>query len=95
MVTVIPLETVILLSPRGTMRFRNDLYKAFKTSGIRVCDKCNNLVNCVCQVLQQHNPGCRFRVAAGLSFELACEHGFQACPICDPCTCGIAVEGIR
>ncbi len=52
---------------------------------------------CVCELQKTHKPGCRFLRAASLSVELACEHGFQACPICDPCDCGAAVplEGVR
>ncbi len=52
---------------------------------------------CICQLQKAHKPDCRFMRAARLSVELACDHGFQACPICDPCTCGAAVtlEGIR
>jgi hypothetical protein len=52
------------------------------------CPKCGNLATCTCPVEKQHAEGCRYRTAACLSIELACEHGFQACPICDPCTCG-------
>lgn len=42
---------------------------------------------CVCQLRNRHDKGCKFLRAAVLSVELACEHGYQACPICDPCTC--------
>lgn len=55
-------------------------------------------VTCVCNVQIAHRPGCRYRRAALLTVELACEHGYQACPTCDPCTCGAskeATKGIR
>ena len=51
------------------------------------CKGCG-YVTCVCNVRVAHRKGCRFRRAAELTFELACEHGFQACPKCDPCDCG-------
>jgi hypothetical protein len=60
------------------------------------CPECGNLATCVCQIVAQHRPGCRYRIAASLSIELACDHGFQACPICDPCPCGVAnLQGIK
>jgi hypothetical protein len=49
---------------------------------------CRNLASCVCDVIKQHKRTCRYRIAACLSFELACDHGLQGCPQCDPCTCG-------
>lgn len=53
------------------------------------CTRCGQLGFCVCDVKRDHKDGCPFRRAALLSMELACEHGLQACPVCDPCTCGI------
>jgi len=53
-----------------------------------ICLKCDNLVSCVCAIKVEHKKGCRFRRAAELSVELACEHGFQACLNCDSCDCG-------
>lgn len=52
-----------------------------------VCPVCKNLVYCTCQILREHERGCRYRRAAALSVEIACDHGLQACPQCDPCTC--------
>lgn len=52
------------------------------------CKICNNLVTCSCKISEKHKPDCKFRKAAELSVELACDHGFQACPVCDACTCG-------
>lgn len=51
------------------------------------CRGCGNLVSCICEVRKTHGKKCRYRIASELSFELACEHGFEACPKCDPCTC--------
>lgn len=50
---------------------------------------------CICKLKLVHREDCRFLRAARLTVELACDHGFQACPICDPCSCGVEVEGIR
>lgn len=59
-------------------------------------DPCGMGVTCVCELQLRHQPKCRFLLASQLSVELACEHGFQACPTCDPCTCGTgATEGVR
>lgn len=58
------------------------------------CLKCGNLVACTCRIEQQHKKNCRYRRAACLSVELACDHGLQACPKCDPCTCG-ALEPVK
>jgi len=59
------------------------------------CTKCGNLVACTCQLQEQHKKGCAFLRAATLGMELGCPHGFQACPECDPCTCGLTVVGIK
>lgn len=52
------------------------------------CSGCGNYCTCTCVLEDKHRPGCRFLMAAMLSVEIACDHGFQACPICDPCDCG-------
>lgn len=52
------------------------------------CETCGNLVTCTCRIRAEHKPTCRYRRAAELSVELACEHDLQACPTCDPCDCG-------
>ena len=61
------------------------------------CPDCGNLCGCTCQIERDHRPECRYRKAAMLSVELACDHGFQACPECDPCCCdlGEVLEGVR
>lgn len=35
----------------------------------------------------QHQPRCRFRIAHLGAAGIECQHGFDACPVCDPCTC--------
>lgn len=43
---------------------------------------------CICATKKRHRKDCAFRRAAEMPVELACEHGFQACPKCDACDCG-------
>lgn len=61
------------------------------------CMRCDNLVSCTCRIRKAHKKGCRYRRAADLSVEIPCDHGFQACPKCDPCDCGSTakLQGIR
>lgn len=59
------------------------------------CDKCGHF-HCICPVRERHKEDCRFRRAVELSVELACDHGFQVCPVCDPCDCGAGEDrGVR
>lgn len=60
------------------------------------CAGCGNFCTCTCDLAKKHKARCRFRRAASLSVELACEHGYQACVKCDPCDCGAGQkESIR
>lgn len=60
------------------------------------CEHCGHILeSCVCELVKEHKPDCRYRRAALLSVEIECEHGYQACPSCDPCSCGIEVKGIK
>lgn len=56
------------------------------------CPGCGNLVECTCDAEKKHKEDCRYLAAMRLSVELECEHGFQACPECDPCDCGAGGE---
>lgn len=50
-------------------------------------DGCNrrNFIYCTCD-LDRHVDGCKFlRAASGVA--IACDHGRDVCPKCDPCTC--------
>lgn len=60
---------------------------ANNTGGHVFCPKCK-LVTCVCKLSEKHKPDCRYLIAARCPVEFECEHGAQACPICDPCDCG-------
>jgi hypothetical protein len=50
------------------------------------CAACGHLA-CVCAIRAVHVPECRYRIAAALSVGIECEHGYDVCPNCDPCTC--------
>ena len=45
-------------------------------------------IACVCGIIEQHHERCKFRRAAAGSVAIECDHGYDVCPICDPCTCG-------
>lgn len=36
---------------------------------------------------EEHRQGCRTRTAATCAVPIECEHGYDVCPRCDPCTC--------
>jgi hypothetical protein len=43
---------------------------------------------CACDVNAAHpNVKCKYRVAAASSVAIECDHGYDVCPLCDPCTC--------
>lgn len=44
-------------------------------------------ISCVCSVKQKHDEKCRFRIAATTPVGIECDHGYDVCPKCDPCTC--------
>lgn len=50
------------------------------------CDKCGHLA-CVCAVKVKHEPDCLYRKSVTCPVGVECEHGYDVCPICDPCTC--------
>lgn len=50
------------------------------------CQYCGRLA-CVCDVLVKHRPGCRFRQAVTGPVAIECDHGYDACPLCDSCDC--------
>ena len=37
--------------------------------------------------MSQHARHCRFRIALENRIGVECPHGYDVCPICDPCTC--------
>lgn len=50
------------------------------------CPVCDHYA-CVCTIRAQHEASCRYRRAAASAVGIECDHGFDVCPICDPCTC--------
>jgi hypothetical protein len=50
------------------------------------CPRCGYLA-CVCRIKAEHEEGCRFRIAAAGAVGIECDHGYDVCPTCDPCTC--------
>jgi hypothetical protein len=51
------------------------------------CERCQHLA-CVCDIRAAHAEGCPYRTAATCAVAIACDHGFDVCPVCDPCACG-------
>jgi len=45
-------------------------------------------IQCVCSHVKGHKVKCKFRVSTLCAVPIECEHGFDVCPQCDPCTCG-------
>lgn len=60
------------------------------------CDACGMLA-CTCNIQRRHSDDCKFRLAATCSIPIECDHGYDVCPQCDPCTCmaGVATEDFR
>jgi hypothetical protein len=50
------------------------------------CDACG-FICCVCAIRAAHKKGCKYRTSMECPVGIECEHGFDVCPICDPCTC--------
>jgi hypothetical protein len=50
------------------------------------CKTCGRL-SCVCATVAMHAEDCPHRRATTCSTAIECDHGYDACPICDPCTC--------
>jgi len=38
-------------------------------------------------IAKGHKRSCKFRAALVSSAAIECEHGYDVCPKCDPCTC--------
>lgn len=53
------------------------------TSGCKEC----NFFECVCDIKKNHQEKCKFRKAATCVVGIECEHGYEVCSTCDPCTC--------
>lgn len=50
--------------------------------------ECQQMLSCVCLVVRSHpDHACRLRVSILCPVAVQCDHGFDVCPKCDPCTC--------
>ncbi len=49
------------------------------------CETCGHIV-CVCRVIERHEEDCKYRKAVTCPVGIECEHGYDVCPKCDPCT---------
>jgi hypothetical protein len=58
------------------------------------CAECG-FIECVCAIVAEHGVECTFRFSATCPIPIACEHGFDVCPVCDPCTCKAGLERVR
>lgn len=56
------------------------------------CGECG-FISCVCEVRKNHVPECKFRKAMETSVGIECDHGYDVCPTCDPCTCEAKTRG--
>ena len=53
---------------------------------VRACATCGYFA-CVCEVRKIHQAACRYRTAMACPVSIHCNHGYDVCPECDPCTC--------
>ena len=44
-------------------------------------------IDCICNVKDSHDSDCKFRRAIQCPVAIECDHGYDVCPVCDPCTC--------
>lgn len=47
---------------------------------------CGHL-SCICESLKKHTSSCKFLAAVKCPIGIECPHGYDVCPLCDPCTC--------
>jgi hypothetical protein len=50
------------------------------------------MLSCVCHLTAGHAKECRYRISLLCPVGIECEHGWDVCPICDPCTCGATAK---
>jgi hypothetical protein len=51
-----------------------------------MCQTCGH-ISCVCSIKKKHDAECKLLKAATSAVGIECEHGYDVCPKCDPCTC--------
>lgn len=57
--------------------------------GIKACPTCHHFA-CICATKAKHAEDCQYRRAVCCPVGIECDHGYDVCPTCDPCTCGAA-----
>lgn len=82
-------DVVVLDVKRGIVE--TTTFEEF-TSRNRVDDCDCKQITCVCATVRAHREGCRFRFAVACAVPITCDHGYDVCPICDPCTCDAPSE---
>jgi hypothetical protein len=46
------------------------------------------MISCVCIEVEKHpDLACRYRKSLLCPVAIYCDHGYDVCPECDPCTC--------
>lgn len=56
------------------------------------CPTCRHIMDTdagctACAFRRDHHPDCKLRIAATCAVAIECDHGYDVCPTCDPCTC--------
>lgn len=46
------------------------------------------------KMAEGHDKSCRFAISTRCTTPVECEHGYDVCPTCDPCTCTKKVRNI-
>ena len=81
-----PQVAILHIDKAGAYELAFEEAEAFMAKG-RVADCSCDLIQCVCAEARKHDASCRLRVAMTCAVPIACEHGYDVCPECDPCTC--------
>lgn len=83
----IPIEIITVTLRGGEVK---EIYKEpladFMARG-RAADCDCDQIACICTKAREHKKTCRYRKSLTCPVPIECEHGFDVCPICDPCTC--------
>ncbi len=67
-----------------------DCGKAMCICHPRVKDCDCEMIECVCSIARKHKDDCKFKKALLCRVGIECDHGYDVCPECDPCSCGFS-----
>lgn len=87
-----PHHDVVVLDERGVVE-TTTLEEFASRNRVDDCD-CGQ-ITCVCVTVRAHREDCKFRFAIAIPVGIECEHGYDVCPTCDPCTCDARREDLR